>query len=452
MTPRRQSAKKEDASGSPKGGLVQFRADEELMADLTQVAERLHIPIGVLARLWVSERLERELSFDISSIEAWRQQRYKVIDEIVEEEFNPGPIQVLHLVPFQRLLEIPPERVRQLQGMLAPVERVDEFSGRINLDGYQTVKQFRSEDKLAGTVQVFSTGQIESVRELSADENKSIFADYVDEDLIRAVWSYSCALEALQVKLPIALFIGFRRMRGYTLKSQRFASPSAEIKYGAFELKGLTIKDWEDVLTIESAAQTIKKLLDKFANSAGIARSMSYSASGEWLGPRDGKGSHVRRTKMNTKTEVLELVGINREGQRVDLILHDAGENVLLGKVRAPYLEPTATTRFKCLVNQNEMAPGGKQRLEYKQQMKQPVSISVGKLKFNGFVTRVVEGFGAGSFDGVNIPQERTLMFDIEPGFRAPTPNICAECGMSLVTGEGINNPRRGTLCRRCFG
>lgn len=416
MPAREVKLKKSDSTGSQKGGLVQFRVDDELLANLTQVANRLNLPVGVLSRLWVSERLNQEFSFDIGIIELWRQERYRSIDQIVGQEFNPGPIQVLHLVPFQRQLDIEPELVRQFQGMLAPIERVDEFQGRINLDGYQTVKQFRSQDKLAGTVQVFRTGQIESLREINTDEQRYIYADYMDEDLIRAVWSYSCVLEALKVRPPIALFAGFKRMRGCHLKSQRFASPSAVITDDEFRIQGITIKDWGEVLKIENAAQTVKKILDRLANSAGLPRSMSYSARGDWLGPTKRQQSLMRKTRLVARTEVIELAGTNRDGNRVDLILHDNGEAFIVGKVRAPYLEPSETTRFKCLVNQDELAPGTKERLESKHRMKQSVIFTVGKTRFSGQISRIVEGFGAGSFDGINIPQEKVLMFDIEPG------------------------------------
>lgn len=452
MTPGRQEPKKQSGTTPSKGGLVQFRADDSLMADLALVADRLHMPIGSLSRLWVTERLEQELSYDIGALEDWRQQRYKFIDKKIDEEFNPGAVQILHLLPFQRLLELEPERLRQYQGMLPPVERVDEFTGRINFDGYETVKKFKSENKLAGTIQVFTTGQIESVREIVADENHSIFADHLEEDLIRAVWSYSCVLEALQVKLPIALFVSFKRMRGYTLKSQRFASPSAEINYVALEPQGISIKDWSDVLTVERAAITVKPILNKLANSAGLPRSMSYSQSGEWLGPRDSVGSHVRRTKMVSKTEILELVGTNPDLQRVDLVLHDDGEDIVIGKVRLPYLEPTESTRFKCLVLQSDMANGAKQRLEYKYQMKQPVKASAGKVRLAGFITRIAEGIAATSGNPMNIPQDLTLLFDIEPGVKTQTPTVCAGCGKRLVPGDGMNTPSRGTLCRQCFG
>lgn len=451
MTERQQEPKKETGSASSKGGLVQFRADEALMADLAQVADRLHMPIGGLARLWVTERLEKELSYDIQALEDWRLERYRIIDKAVEEEFMPGPLLVLHLLPFQRLLELEPERIRQYQGLLPPVERVDEFSGRINFEGYETVKRFKVDNRLAGRVQVFATGQIESIRELRTDDG-IIYADFVEDDLIRAVWSYSCVLEALQVKLPVALFVAFKRMRGYALRSPRFASPSAEINYGELLLQGISIKDWSDVLTIERAAQTVKKILDKFANSAGLSRSMSYSQSGEWLGPIESPSGHARRTKMVSKTEVLELVGTNADLQRVDLIFHDAGEDMVIGKVRAPYLEPTASTRFKILVLQDDMAQGAKQRLEYKRQMKQPVKMSAGKIKFTGYIDEMHEGFAATSGNPLSIQQDKTLLIYLEAGVRSPTPGTCATCGRRLMPGEGINTPSRGTLCRGCFG
>jgi len=414
MTVRQKKPKNDNSNALAKNGLVQFRADGALMADLTQVANRLHLPIGVLARLWVSERLNKELSFNIDSIEAWRNERYKAIDQIVEETFNLGPIQILHLVPFNRLLEIEPERVRQFQGLLPPVEHVDEFIGRINLDGYQTTKQFAIQDRLAGSVQVFRTGQIESIREIKTDEQNCVYADRVDDDLVRAVWSYGCALEALQVKLPIALFVGFKHMKGHRLKSQRFESPSAEITYGEFQTQGIIIKDWNDVLKIEKTAQTVKKILDQFANAAGLARSMNYSANGDWLGPKDRQDSHIRKTRMVARTEIIELSGINRDANRVDLILHDTNGDFIIGKVRAPYLEPTETTRFKCLVNQNEMATGAKDRL-YKLQLKQPVNFSVGKLRFSGRITHIIENPEASSFNSINLPPESVLVFEVEP-------------------------------------
>lgn len=398
-----------------KGGLVQFRVDDRLLTGLNEVAARLSIPVGVLARLWVGERLAQEMSFDISTIEAWREQRYRTIDQIVMKDFNPGPIAVIHLIPFQRSIELDLEKVRQCQGLLPPVERVDEYLGRINFDGYQTIKQFRSEEKLAGIVQVFRTGQLESIREVATDENMCIYADSFDDDIIRAVWSYSCALQALDVQAPVALFVGFKHFEGCSLKSKRFSWPTAKIQLDEFRMPGISINAWNDVVKIENAAQTLKRVMDRFANSAGLPRSMSYSAKGDWLGPSNKQDGYVRKTKMVARTDVLELVGVNRTLERVNIVMHDKDCDFMLGKVRPPYLEPTEGTYFKFLVNQDEMGPGAKERLAAHYRAKQVISLRVGTFQFTGRVTRFVEGYGGGAFDGINVPQHMTLTFDVEP-------------------------------------
>jgi hypothetical protein len=41
-------------------GIVQFRADEEIMDLLLKVADHKRIPYGVMCRAWVVERLRKE--------------------------------------------------------------------------------------------------------------------------------------------------------------------------------------------------------------------------------------------------------------------------------------------------------------------------------------------------------------------------------------------------------
>ncbi|MBX9879930.1 MAG: hypothetical protein K2Y22_15845 [Candidatus Obscuribacterales bacterium] len=386
------------------------------MADLSQVAERLHLPVGVLARLWVSERLQKELSFDISAIESWLQHRYRAIDKFIARDFCPGPIQIIHLVPFQRSLDIEPDRVSHFIRMLPPVERVDEFEARINFEGYQTVKQFKSKDKIDGTVQVFRTGQIESVRVLKSDDKDIIFADYLDDDLIRAVWSYACVLEALKIKPPIALCVGFKNMQGYRLKSRRFEAPSADINVNELQIEAITIKDWSEVITIENAARTVKKILDRVANSAGLPRSMSYSASGQWLGPPDSSAPYVQRARMTARTDVLELLGTNTSVQRNDLIMQDGADKFIVGKVRLPSLEPTAGTKFRCLVNVDEMSQGAEERLNQRHRLSMPTTFTVGDFTFTGTISRITYAPRGGPTEKtLRISPEQTMMFVVEP-------------------------------------
>lgn len=45
-----------------KRGIVQFRADTEIMDMLLQVADYKRVPAGVLARSWIVEKLRKEFA------------------------------------------------------------------------------------------------------------------------------------------------------------------------------------------------------------------------------------------------------------------------------------------------------------------------------------------------------------------------------------------------------
>src|SRR5208283_1893813 len=106
--------------------------------------------------------------------------------------------------------------IQPLQVSLAPIERAGDFSGRVNGSGYRTQKIFKDSSKANGYVQVYRTGQIESVRIIQADNQKKLlFGDLIDNDIIHAVWSYSTALAGLGIPLPIVVSLGFFGLKGY---------------------------------------------------------------------------------------------------------------------------------------------------------------------------------------------------------------------------------------------
>ncbi len=180
--------------------------------------------------------------------------------------------------------------------------------------------------------------------------------DFVDDDLVSAVWSYAAALENLGVKPPVAVFVRFQNLRGYAMRSAKRTTESASITYGAFNLKGVTINNWGQVDSIESTAQTVKPILDKLANSGGLPKSLSYSNTGHWL----GSGQMKERRNVVTSSipqQAITLSGTNRDSHRVDLVLRSKNgeKSMIIGKVRPSYLEPTKNSKVTCLVNPDEM-------------------------------------------------------------------------------------------------
>jgi len=421
MVPKQsKSQSRPEPSKETKGGLVQFRADEQLLGRLTDVASRYNLPVGALARLWVTERLERETDQELGDIHKWLAERYHVIDSVMKTDYEDGPIQIIHILPFARPQEINPEDARRQQGLLPPVEHVDEYFGKINLYGYVTVKQFKSAEKPSGYVQVFRTGELESARVLQHnDVDRFIFIDRVDSDLIRSTWSYCTALEALNVASPVLLQIGFSKMKGFALRSRKFEESTAAIDVDTFKLPSVKISNWSQVNKIDGVAELLKRSIDTLWNAAGVQRSYSYSASGDWLGPEDvwGESKYGEKKTTSMRKEVIDLSGINPTPDRVDLVMNYGGRNYVVGKVRIPYVTPGSTSEFACRVYQNDMEHRSKAMIETANHKNDVVEFTAGNLKIRGRVQRLVEGFAGGAFDGINIPLERNLMlsFYIQP-------------------------------------
>ena len=444
-------------NGAPiaKAGLIQFRADEDLIRDLTATAERLSTPVGSLARLWVTQRLAQEQSYDMNMLNNWCEHRCASIEGYELKDFDAQPLLFLHLLPFQRWLDIKPELMAKYVGLLAPVERVSSFDHRINLDGFRTSKRFANDSTIAGYVQVFEGGQLESVREIPIDEFKTIYADQLDEDFVVAVWTYGAALEHMGVKAPVAIFVKFQNMAGYTIRSAKRSGASELINYKEFEYRKIIINSWEQLSSIESTAQLVKPILDKFANSAGLPRSASYSSSGHWLGinglrnRREEKGMQPQIEKAEDK---INISGTNRDNRRVELYLNadKNGPDTLIGKVRQPFVEPSKVSKVACFVLQNEMDEGALKLLYQLRDSRRAVQIKAGDFWYKGVITHLTESEAGGAWDGKNPVSEPTLMIDLAPIQRAQTPGVCANCGKA-TNGVEKNNPRRGTLCLNCF-
>lgn len=390
-------------------GLVQFRADPVLMQGLTQIAEKFHMPVGALARLWVAERLVNEMSHDISALEQWRSWRYAEIEKVVQAEFKPVPVLVMHLVPFSKYIDLDPSAIKQLVRMLPPVESTEGFSARINLEGFRTEKRHLSEESIADYIQIFREGPIESVREIMTDENNGIIGELFDEEFISAVWSYSCALEAMGIQLPLALFVRMMNTNGVSIRSAKQQTYSNRMTYGAFDLKGISINSWNEVLKIENAAKTAKGILDKIANSAGLPGSLSYSPDGKWIKSSD------REPKVKKQIEKIELSGFGDLTDFIEIKAKFQNTELVLGRVRPPALEITPKTHFKCFVKQKDLSNGAQQFLDINFLTKQLAEFTIGDYKFKGFISKQpMPGMGGGAFDGINIPQNLTLTYEIE--------------------------------------
>jgi hypothetical protein len=275
------------AESKPKrdpANIIQFRAESSLVTQLSAVAERLHTPIGVLARQWVAERLAFELSKNLSVTQNWRNARLVEIIRKAKVDMEAGPLQILHICPLTEA-QIDATEAEKVVNLMAPLGRAEGHIGRINRLGYFTENSYKEQAaKKKGYVQLFRTGQIESVRILPEDAHtKALFGDNIDSDLIDAVWMYCCALHALKVPLPLIVSTTFVGVDGYRIRTRSYNAPTGLIDEESFSASEIEINDWSG-LKPHVMALLMKPILDELWNAAGFAHSMSYDASGAWRG------------------------------------------------------------------------------------------------------------------------------------------------------------------------
>lgn len=269
--------------------VLQIRTDDELMQKLVQLAERRFLPVSAMARTWVIERLNLELAKDKENAKQWRTDRLCEIKKSIDE-FEEGPLQIIHLIPHVPPNKIEPASIQKCQGALQPAQRTD-YSGRINRLGYITQKIYRdrSDHKMNAYLQMFTSGELESVRVLDVIDStpqKALYGPYLDGDLIYSVSSYSATLRSLGVSPPIAVSIFFWNIADYVIRvRQEFLSfPHTAITESEFFLPEITIDSWENVDTLESCAKLLRPALNQLWNASGHPHSGSFTPDGIWRG------------------------------------------------------------------------------------------------------------------------------------------------------------------------
>lgn len=269
--------------------VIQFRSDDELSGRLQATADRLHIPVSSLIRAWILDRLNQEASKQINRVLSWREKRLLSLEKQWQSYDPDGVIQLIYLLPLEEKMDLHPSEIQRRQGLLSPVEGTGEYIGRFNLDGYQTRKVFTlaKEEFLQATLQVFTTGQVESIRvlpKLNTESGPALFGPQLDLDLVSAVQNYALILRELRVSLPILISIGFKRIRDYAIRTKTLNNLNRITTFqdDDFFLPDLVVESWSDVEKFDSCSTFLKPAINKLWNGAGLSQSSSYTNNGAW--------------------------------------------------------------------------------------------------------------------------------------------------------------------------
>lgn len=86
LTERAEKTRKAAHERVVKRGILHFRLDQETMEKLLRLADQRKTGAGVLARMWVVERLEQELNHGVSPLRYDIETRLKALEAWVREQ------------------------------------------------------------------------------------------------------------------------------------------------------------------------------------------------------------------------------------------------------------------------------------------------------------------------------------------------------------------------------
>lgn len=205
-----------------------------------------------------------------------------------------GPILSLLLFPLgtkrpddlltnQDVLSI--ERMEEQRTLLAPVARIDSrFEAYRNELGYRSIKQFATATLPSGYVQLYQTGQIESVRTIREADGKRLYSQLIEDDLVEAVQKFSFVLARLGIFTPIILSIALFKIKGYSIiRSSSEEETNLKFSEDSVRFPLLRIDQWDKVSEPNAAANLLRPVLTGIWEASGQPYRGWYGANGERL-------------------------------------------------------------------------------------------------------------------------------------------------------------------------
>ena len=232
---------------------------------------------------------ELRVAFDLAgrNVERIRRFREDRISKIFANEM-PMPFYenakiVLHLIPviaFDPAQRYDAQKIASHHGKLKPMICTG-WNYRYNLDGFLTYAQDR-EGKAFSYVQVFRNGIIEAVEGLSLRpmrEGLLIPSIAYEEELIKLIPDYLSVLKALNVGLPVFIFLTLVGVKGYSMALDRgeWFRERHEIEKEILFLPEVVIEKYEAKME-----DVLRPIFDAVWNACGFPKSLNYDNDGKW--------------------------------------------------------------------------------------------------------------------------------------------------------------------------
>lgn len=268
---------------SKKGELIQLRVEKPFLDQLTAIAEEQHLPLSVMLRAWLAERMrEEQKRFNASRI-AWQNSRFEEIQKY-RDEFEPGPMLIAHAYSKLDQSKISLDKIEHNMQSLAPTAYRAPLFSRINQFGLEVERRYK-DSKTFVKGQAFKSGQLEVVMTIPS-EDEQIFGRGLDRAIVETTQSLCHFLRSQEIDLPYSVNFSILNAKGFALVSSKIlasSTPLPRFSDDKVRLSEILITNPEQFATEANTGEVIVNVLDEMWNATGQKYSISFDNDKRWI-------------------------------------------------------------------------------------------------------------------------------------------------------------------------
>lgn len=261
-----------------KDHIVQFRVDDIFMKRLQSIAGKKATPVGVLARQWVAERLIEEFEISEKFSEKWVETRYPIVHGIARNEMEKGFGLVIHLVPLVNDIDLSPEQLSYAGDLFTHSSKIMIQKG-LTISGYYVQIHFNRSTKANWHTEIFSTGQIESIRLIPEIEPNVVSASAIESALVQSIFIYCRLLESVSIVPPIDIRVGLIGVENYQTRATPKDKLGNRFTHSDFRFPNTLLDSYERVESTQSTEELLSRPIQMIWNAAGLKNKIA-SAEG----------------------------------------------------------------------------------------------------------------------------------------------------------------------------
>jgi hypothetical protein len=271
-------------SGEKKAELIQLRVEKSFADQLNALADRKQLPLSVMLRTWMAEKLRAESKAEQTERSAWIEKR---ISNLPLQDFVEAPLVVLHAFPLTGNARLTIETLKQHSHALIPGYGHRRYTkSRILQHGLEMVSKADGDDgRLIARGEAFKTGEVETVLSVPC-EDKQIFGQQLDYLIVQAVQGLCSIFKAHGIELGYVIRISMLNAKDYCpVRNKVLASSSPLPKFSSprIDLAEITITSPDQLGGLAQTGEFLIDTLDEICHATGEPGSISFDHNNKWV-------------------------------------------------------------------------------------------------------------------------------------------------------------------------